>query len=343
MELQVITDGRIESHPLDELKRLLDREDTLVWLDIPRCDDEATSVLIDVFGFHPRAVQDCFERNHVSKAHLYANYVFVVLHAPELGRGGHVHYIELDQFVGPNYLVTVHGPLNPAVDIEVSLKETRAARKRIEQGHLRPTTSFELSYSIGTALARRQREFVADLARKSGLLEKRVMFDEADDEPGVFLDKLFKVWYELLAVRTIASHCSDSYGRLMTRAIASVPTAAQPLVEDLADQFSRVKSFSDSQKEFVHGIIEFYQTRLNIQTTTAAEQLAATSVQQNDDMKRITAWVAIVAVPTAVTGFFGQNVAYPGFGTEFGFAFSSAVILVIAGLLFLFFKRRGWL
>ena len=343
MDLHVITDGRIESHALDELKRLLDREDTLVWLDIPHCDDEATSVLIDVFGFHPRAVQDCFERNHVSKVHLYANYVFVVLHAPELGRGGHVHYIELDQFIGPNYLVTVHGPLNPAVNIEVSLKETKAAKQRIEQGHLRPATSFELSYSIGTALARRQREFVADLARDSGTLEKRVMFEDADDEPGVFLDKLFKVWYELLAVRTIASHCSETYGRMTTRAIASVPTTAQPLVEDLADQFRRVKSFSDSQKEFVHGIIEFYQTRLNIQTTTAAEQLASETVRQNEDMRRITAWVAIVAVPTAVTGFFGQNVDFPGVGTEVGFAFSTALMLAIAGTLFYFFKRREWL
>jgi len=343
MDLHVIADGRIEPHPVTELKRLLDRDDTLVWLDIPQCDDQATSVLTDVFGFHPRAVQDCFERNHVSKVHLYPQYVFVVLHAPELGRGGHVHYIELDQFIGPNYLVTVHGPLNPAVKLEVSLKETKAAKERIELGHLRPATSFELSYSIGTALARRQREFVADLARESGLLEKRVMFDETDDEPGEFLDKLFKVWYELLAVRTIASHCSETYGRMMTRTATSVPTSAQPLVEDLADQFSRVKSFADGQKEFVHGIIEFYQTRLNIQTTTAAEQLASETVRQNEDMRKITAWVAIVAVPTAVTGFFGQNVDFPGSGTQVGFALSSALMLAIAGVLFLFFKHRKWL
>jgi magnesium transporter len=66
-------------------------------------------------------------------------------------------------------------------------------------------------------------------------------------------------------------------------------------------------------------------------------------VQQNDDMRRITAWVAIVAVPTAVTGFFGQNVPYPGFGEDSGFIASVAIMLIIASTLFLVFKRKNWL
>jgi magnesium transporter len=60
-------------------------------------------------------------------------------------------------------------------------------------------------------------------------------------------------------------------------------------------------------------------------------------------MRRITAWVAIVAVPTAVTGFFGQNVPYPGFGENSGFIASIAIMLIIAATLFLVFKRKNWL
>ena len=66
-------------------------------------------------------------------------------------------------------------------------------------------------------------------------------------------------------------------------------------------------------------------------------------MQQNDDMRRITAWVAIVAVPTAVTGFFGQNIPYPGFGETSGFIASVAIMLMIAVTLFVVFKRRNWL
>ena len=72
-----------------------------------------------------------------------------------------------------------------------------------------------------------------------------------------------------------------------------------------------VRSMAEGQRQFLHGVIEFYQTRTSTHLTVAAEKLASTSVQQNDDMRRITAWVAIIAVPTAVTGFFGQNVDSP--------------------------------
>jgi magnesium transporter len=75
--------------------------------------------------------------------------------------------------------------------------------------------------------------------------------------------------------------------------------------------------------------------------TLAAEELAAVS-EQNDDMRKITAWVAIVAVPTAVTGYFGQNVPYPGFGETSGFLASVLIMLAIAVSLYIVFKRKKW-
>src|SRR4029450_9692582 len=72
----------------------------------PPGDDEAVRVLSEVFRFHPLAVRDAMERNRVPKMHAYHDHVFVILHAPERGEHGHVHYIELDQFIGLRYLVT---------------------------------------------------------------------------------------------------------------------------------------------------------------------------------------------------------------------------------------------
>jgi Mg2+ and Co2+ transporter CorA len=80
------------------------------------------------------------------------------------------------------------------------------------------------------------------------------------------------------------------------------------LLADIADQFDVVQTMADGQREFLHGVIEFYQTLTSTHKILAAETTATTAVQQNDDMRKITAWVAIVAVPTAVTGYFGQNV-----------------------------------
>lgn len=77
--------------------------------------------------------------------------------------------------------------------------------------------------------------------------------------------------------------------------------------------------------------------------TIATEQLATDSVRQNDDMRKITAWVAIVAVPTAVTGFFGQNAPYPGFAERSGFIASTVTVASIAIILYIVFRMKKWL
>jgi magnesium transporter len=342
MDVLVIGDGGVERHDAEELPRLLKREDALIWVDVPVCDPFASHVLSDVFGFHSIAVRDCVERNHVSKFHVYADHLFNVLHAPQVGRRGHVHYVELDQFIGRNYLVTVHGPLNPAVDPEVALLDTRAVLGRIERGSLVPGSPFELSHAIVTAMTRREIDLVAKLAQESGRLEQSVMLGEERDDPEAFLEELFQIWYELLAIRTMAVHSAATYTRMIKQA-RDVRDTAPPLFSDIIDQFELVKSMADGQREFLHGVIEFYQTRTSTHTTIAAEKVASTGVQQNDDMRRITAWVAIVAVPTAVTGFFGQNVPYPGFGTKAGVLASVVIMLIMALILYITFRRKKWL
>jgi Mg2+ and Co2+ transporter CorA len=129
----------------------------------------------------------------------------------------------------------------------------------------------------------------------------------------------------------------------MARRTRSIPESERPLVADLADRFGMVRSMAEGQREFLHGVIEFYQTRTSTHLTVAAEKLATTSVRQNDDMRKITAWVAIIAVPTAVTGFFGQNVGYPGFGSTASFVVSSVIIVAIAIVLYVIFRLKNWL
>jgi Mg2+ and Co2+ transporter CorA len=342
MDVLKISDGKAEQHGADELPVLLKQEDALIWVDVPCGDPAAGQVLTEVFGFHPMAVRDCLERNHVSKFHVYASYLFTVLHAPHIGRRGHVHYIELDQFIGKNFLVTVHGPVNVAVDPEVAQLDTRAVRARIDRETFMPTSPYQLSHAIVSALTRREIDLVARLAKESGRLEQRVMLSEEGADPEAFLEELFQVWYELLAIRTMAVHSAATYTRMAKRA-RDVPDLAPPLFTDMADQFDLVRSMADGQREFLHGVIEFYQTRSSTHTTIAAEQAASTGVQQNDDMRKITAWVAIVAVPTAVTGFFGQNVPYPGFGSRAGAVASITIMAIMAVALYLIFKRKEWL
>src|SRR5688572_24163299 len=71
MDIRLITGAGVEDHPVAALSGLLDREDGVVWVDIPQCGGDAASVLVEVFGFHPMAIRDCVERNRVPKVHGY--------------------------------------------------------------------------------------------------------------------------------------------------------------------------------------------------------------------------------------------------------------------------------
>ena len=326
MDVWLVADGGVEQRAAEELEMLIALGEGLVWVDIPTCDEEAVRVLTEVFGFHRLAVRDCVERNQVAKVHAYPDHVFIVLHAPERGRGGSVHQVELDQFIGPGFLVTVHGPLDPAVAPEVALRETGAVRARVASGRLRPSSSFELSYAIVSAVARHQEAFVATLAQEAGLLEQRLMADEIPD-PEQFLEELFRARHELLVVRTMATLSREIYGRMVTLE-RFVPGASQSMVADLADQFARINGLADGQKDFLDGVIEFYQTRTNTKMTIAAERLAV---------------IAAVTLPvTALSSIYGMNVIVNDRTHVGQLAVVLAVMVAMSLVLLRWTKRQGW-
>jgi Mg2+ and Co2+ transporter CorA len=326
MDVRFITDATVEQYPVEELADLLKRDDGLVWVDIPASDEETARVLTDVFDFHPMAVRACVERNRVPKVHAYPDHVFVVLHSPELGKGGHVHYIELDQFIGVGYLVTVHGPMNPAVDPQVALRETHAVLRRIESGRLRPKTSHELSYAILSAMSRHMEDFVETTTKEVWRLEQEVTGDEMRD-PEEFLEELFRARHGLLAVRTMAAMSREMYGRMSVLA-QYVPPQDLPLVEDAVDQFDRVCRLAEHEKDYLQGVIEFYRTRTETKMTIAAERLAV---------------IAVVTLPiTALASVYGMNIIV---NTETDFvhlAWVLAVMLLMSAALLVWAKRHGW-
>src|SRR4029450_272403 len=124
----------------------------------------------DVFECHPLAVRDCMQRNRVPRVRIYPHQQLLILHGPERGPSGHVHYLELDQIIGKKYVVTVHGPINPSVPLEAALRETGSVRRRLEGGRLRPATPYELSHAITSALAHRLEDFIEELTRDVWLL-----------------------------------------------------------------------------------------------------------------------------------------------------------------------------
>src|SRR5688572_14849641 len=126
MDVRFVGANGVESHDVAGLAALLERADGFTWVDIPAFDEAAASLLRETFQCHPAVIDACARRNHVPSVHAYEHQFFTILHAPLLGKAGHVHLLELDQLVGLNYVITVHGPINPALDPSVALAETES-------------------------------------------------------------------------------------------------------------------------------------------------------------------------------------------------------------------------
>jgi magnesium transporter len=323
--LSLGADG-VTTHAVSDVEALLARDDALIWVDVPECSDEAVHLLTDVLGCHPLAVRDCLQRNRVPRVRIYPHQQLLILHGPERGPSGHVHYIELDQIIGDKYLVTVHGPINPAVDPEVALRETAAVRRRIEAGRLRPTSPFELGYAIVSALTHRLESFIEELTTDVWQLEQRVTGGHMGN-PEEFLEELFQARHGLLAVRTMGALGAEVYGRIAALE-SRLPAGDMPLVTDLIDQLNRIRGLADGEREYLQGVIEFYRARAETKMTIAAERLAV---------------IAVVTLPiTALSSIYGMNVIVSTKTHVTHLAIVLTVMAVMSAMLLTWAKRRGW-
>ena len=100
MNLRWIDSNGVSDRELGELSALRKRTDGFLWLDIPQWSDEAEAILANEFQFHQLAIVESKTRSHIPRVHVYPDHLFIVVHAPEISAGGHVHYLELDQFIG---------------------------------------------------------------------------------------------------------------------------------------------------------------------------------------------------------------------------------------------------
>ena len=333
MQLRWISESGVSEHPAEAVGELLARPDGIVWLDVPSWDDAAEEVLRDVFAFHPLAISDCAQRNQVPKVHVYPDHVFLVLHSPHAGSAGHVHTIELDQFVGDRYLVTVHGPLSPSADPRAARVEVDALAKRLESGKLRPQHAYELTHALVSAVTKRMRDFTARLTAEMWDLEYRFQAVVKEGpaghlrNPEQFLDELFRSRHGFIMVRTQAATSREVFAR-MRKIKAFGPGRGQKLIDDAADQFNHLRAMTDGQKDNLQGTIEFYQARTNTKVTIAAERLAV---------------IAAITLPvTAVSSILGMNVIVNESTQPVPLAIAVAAMAVMSVLLLVWTKRQGW-
>jgi len=326
MEVRLITESSGLVVPRAALHGVLAEPDAFVWVDMPECDAESLAVLRDVFGFHAVALWEARERQRMPKFHPYADHVFVVLHAPVPGDRGHVHYVELDQFIGARYLVTVHGPTNPAVPAHVPLRDTSLVWERIEEGRFHPRSPVELSRALVASLCEGMEETLEAITDHVWTLEQHVT-EGTMGEPEAFLDEMFRTRHGLLAVANVSATSAEIYERLVAVS-RSLDDDGRALLADNIDQFRRVQQLADRQRDYLEGAIEFYRTIQETKMTIAAERLAV---------------IAVVTLPiTALASILGMNVIVNDRTEGYPLAAALVIMLAMSAVLLRWAKKQGW-
>ena len=126
-----------------------------------------------------------------------------------------------------------------------------------------------------------------------------------------------------------SSPCAKPSAASCAASTAPSPPSLYPYFQDVYDHILRVSESTDSLRDLVSTIVE---TNLSLR-----------DYRQNQVMKKVTSWAAIIAVPTLITGYYGMNVPYPGSGDNSGVGVSAVLVVLLSGGLFAAFRRRGWL
>jgi magnesium transporter len=326
-------DGRViaEDFPFAQISDYLARTDTLTWVDLCDPDHHNLEQLADELSLEPLAVEDAIARVERPKALRYKTHTFFTVYAAhypapddaapidEADLAGRLRLHKISAFVFHNGLITVR---SPEFDVEGLV------------GRWQDNADM-LRYGV-SALVHGLLDAVVD----SHFDAVQVLDDAIEDIEDVLFDdrvlatrvqrSTYRLRKELVELRRIVLPMREVVnGVLRHRRDAGGAPELDASYDDLYDHVLRVTEWTESLRDMVSALFE---TNLSLQDS-----------RLNNVMKKLTSWAAIIAVPTAVTGYFGQNVPYPGFGQWWGFLLSVGVMVAAGGILYLVFKRKNWI
>lgn len=307
-----------------DLEKLLQRPDGFVWVDVRVWDESAAQALSDSFGLHPVAIETCAKRNYLPSAFPYPEHVMLVVFGLLRGAEGHIHLLEHDIFLGERYLVTVHGPVNPAVPAEATQREVSSAARRIAEGKLHATNPAVLLQDLLASIGRHHSEVMGSITTDVAQLEQRVREGDLRN-PEPLMDEMFLLRHELQVVLTVAGQMQELLSYI---AETQQGESVRDRAKELAAQFGTVRRAGDSESEYLHGIIDLYQTRVTTKMTVAAERLAVLA--------------ALTLPATAISSVLGMNVIVNNHTRPIELTVLLVVMAVISGLLLRWTRKQGW-
>lgn len=319
---RVYRDGTLqaENFPIDDVSDYLAEPDTTVWLDLCAPTAADFTAISEELGLHELAVEDAVNRGERAKVDDYGAYSLLIVYSAHIDtETTELVGCDLTAFITDRALVTVRRSERFDIDAVVRRWDSTAGLTKSGAGFLLHGL---LDYVVDGHYEVAQ--LIDDWIEE---LEDEV-FDDHPKFPQLQRRSL-RLRKNVLRLRRMVLPMREVLTNIMSPKMKLVDDQLMPYYQDVYDHVLRTSEWTESLREM---IVSIRETQLNLQ-----------SYRLNDIMKKLTGWAAIIAVPTAITGFYGQNVPYPGFNSEWGFVVSVVAILLISGLLYLTFRKRGWL
>ena len=317
---RVWKDGHVLDHhfSLDRVSDHLETPGKLVWVDLTSPGHDLLAKLADEISLDPNSVEDAVAHDERPKVSGYGRYAFVTVYATSL-RDDDVESCRISAFVLDNALITVHDDAWTGLDDVVRRWDDLAPL--IEDNGVDVLLHGLLDHVVDG-----QFDTVQAIEDRIDTLENRLFDGEPERREDQKLQ--FHLRRSIVALRRVVSPQAQMVGSLH-RVRGHRHPAMDSYWADLEDHVTRVVEWTDQARDLLNNV---FSANMSLQ-----------DARLNMVMKKLTAWAAIIAVPTAITGFYGQNVKYPSFGTTGGFVVSTAVIVVVMVVLYALFKRKDWL
>ena len=319
---RVWRNGTVEADnfPFERISDYLEEPDCLVWVDVCAPDKARLKALADELSLDPHAVEDAVEHRERPKASRYATHMFLSAYEITFDRDtAELHACQVAAFVMKQAFVTVRQSEEFDMDQVVAVWD--------ENADLIKFGPKALAHGLLDVLVDGHFAAIEALDDEMEAIED-ILFEETRESIRQVQLRSFALRKSLVEARRVILPMRELVNAVMRRA-DDVHPELEPFYDDLYDHVLRAAEWTESLRDMISSIFE--------------TNLSLADSRLNTIMKKLTSWAAIIAVPTAVTGFYGQNVPYPGFARHWGFWMSSLIMLALAGGLYLIFRRKDWI
>jgi magnesium transporter len=293
--------------------------DDFVWVGLHEPSPEEMDRVSSLFQLHPLAVEDALHAHQRPKLERYDDGLFLVLktlwYVDELDA---VETGEINLFVGRDFVVSVrHGE-----GTELSSARHDLEQQTVVLGH-GPSA---VIYAICDRVVDSYEAVAASLEVDVDEVEESVFSPGRSDDSA----RIYVLKRELAEMRRALNPLKDPMKRFASGSVPGIASDSAPFFRDVADHLARVSEVVDALDSLL--------------STAFDAHLARISVQQNDDMRKISAWVAIAGFSTLIAGVYGMNFRHmPELGWRYGYFFALAVMVASSVALHRLFKKSGWL